>query len=93
MSIAFMIEQPNEIFYDLSGNPLDGGYIYIGKEGFNPETTPAAIYLDESLTLPISQPIRTSGGFISLPSGYRNIFSSEKYSITIRDKNKSLLFT
>jgi len=91
--MAVKITQKYELFKDVDGDPLENGYIYIGTIGLNPETSPITVYFDEALTLPASQPLRTSGGYIQNAGTPVNIYTDSDYSITVRNKNESLIYT
>ena len=60
---AISVNQPFPIFTDADGQPLDDAYIYIGAANQNPVSNPITVYWDSALTIPASQPIRTSGGY------------------------------
>jgi hypothetical protein len=82
------------VFNDVDGRPLENGYVYIGVAGMNPETNPVQVYLDSALTQPIAQPLRTSGGMIYSSGSPAAIYvSSSTFSITVRNKNTSLILT
>ena len=91
---TLQITGPYPIFTDLDGTPLDDGYIYIGDANDDPETNPQQVYWDANLTIPATQPIRTSNGY-----AYRNgtpalIYTSGDFSITIRNKrNEFVLYS
>ncbi len=88
------IYSPLPQFFDtLDGSPLEGGYIYIGASGQNPETNPATVYWDSALTQPASQPIRTRGGVPVRGSVPSNFFVSGDYSLTVRDAQRMLVIT
>lgn len=77
---------PYPIFTDLDGSPLDDGYLYIGDINQDPETNPIQVFWDSNLTIPATQPIRTSNGY-----AYRNgtpalLYTGGQFSITIRNK-------
>lgn len=77
---------PYPIFTDLDGTPLDDGYLYIGAINDDPETNPIQVFWDSNLTIPATQPIRTSNGY-----AYRNgtpalLYTGGEFSITIRNK-------
>ena len=59
----YAITSPVPQFFDLSGDPLDAGKIYIGTAGSNPITSPVPVYWDEAGTQPAAQPIRTVSGY------------------------------
>lgn len=88
---ALSVQVPYPVFYDRDGQPLDNGRIYIGDANQDPITNPLATYYDEALTIPASQPLITSGGYI-----YRNGTPAQIYvdainfSILVND-NKDLL--
>lgn len=88
---TLQITGPYPIFTDLDGTPLDDGYIYIGDANDDPETNPQQVYWDANLTIPATQPIRTSNGY-----AYRNgspalIYTSGDFSITIRNKKNEFV--
>lgn len=84
---------PFATFNDVDGNPLEYGYIYIGEENQNPEAVPVSVFWDEALTIPAAQPIRTIGGYPSRSGSPGRIFVAAAYSITIRNKNGTLIYT
>ena len=85
---------PYPIFTDLDGSPLDDGYLYIGAINDDPETNPIQVFFDSNLTIPATQPIRTSNGY-----AYRNgtpalLYTGGEFSITIRNKrNEFVLYS
>ena len=85
---------PYPIFTDLDGTPLDDGYLYIGLINQDPEQNPIQVFWDANLTIPASQPIRTSNGY-----AYRNgtpalLYTGGEFSITIRNKrNEFVLYS
>jgi hypothetical protein len=85
---------PYPIFTDLDGTPLDDGYLYIGAINDDPETNPIQVFFDANLTIPATQPIRTSNGY-----AYRNgtpalLYAGGEFSITIRNKrNEFVLYS
>lgn len=85
---------PYPIFTDLDGTPLDDGYLYIGAINQDPEQNPIQVYWNSALTIPATQPIRTSNGY-----AYRNgtpalLYTGGEFSITIRNKrNEFVLYS
>jgi hypothetical protein len=82
---------PYPIFTDLDGTPLDDGYLYIGLINQDPEQNPIQVFWDSNLTIPATQPIRTSNGY-----AYRNgtpalIYTAGEFSITIRNKREEFV--
>lgn len=83
-----------EVFTDIDGEPLEAGYIYVGQENLDPEVSPIQVYWDRALTVTASQPLRTIGGAVTnggAPS--RFYVNADGYSITVRNKNGSLIDT
>lgn len=83
-------------FHDLNGEQLDGGLIYIGEGGLNPETNPVVAYWDEELTQPASQPITTISGYPSKYGTPSKIYISDLYrpfSITVKTKNLQVVYS
>lgn len=91
---SLSIQVPYPVFYDRDGQPLDNGNIYIGVANLDPVTNPIAVYFDEALTLPASQPLKTSNGYV-----YRNGTPTQLYvdavnfSILVNDNNNSLVYS
>ena len=82
---------PYPIFTDLDGTPLDDGYLYIGAINEDPEQNPIQVFWDSNLTIPATQPIRTSNGY-----AYRNgtpalLYTAGEFSITIRNKREEFV--
>lgn len=77
-----------DFFADLSGRPLDDGAIYIGESSQDPETNPVACFWDAALSVPASQPITVSAGYIVNAGARADVYTAEPaYSLRIRDKN------
>jgi hypothetical protein len=89
-----VVGNPFPVFSDRSGAPLDAGYIYIGTAGSNPETSPITVYWDAALTETAAQPIRTLAGYPSR-SGSPSLLAiaQSSYSITVRDRTGTLVYT
>lgn len=91
---ALSLESPFPIFTDIDGNPLEDGYIYIGTANLDPVTNPIQAYWDAALAIPAVQPIRTSGGYpVRTGSPARIYVAVTDYSITVKNKNGSQVFT
>jgi hypothetical protein len=82
---------PYPIFTDKSGSPLDNGYLYFGTVNLNPETNPITVYYDTAFTQPAAQPLRTSNGYVMRNGSPAAIYTNGYFSVTVRDKNKSLV--
>lgn len=81
------IVAPLPQFFDLTGAPLEGGYVYIGTAGGNPETAPVSVYWDSALTQPAVQPLRTSRGFVVRAGSPAAVFVAGAYSLTAKQRD------
>lgn len=86
------VVNPYQNFVGLNAVPVQNGYIYIGEENKDPESYPQAVYWDSALTIPASQPIRTTGGYIANAGTPGQLFTAAKYSIRVKDSTGSLVF-
>ena len=87
-----IITSPLPQFLDLSGRPLEQGYLYFGQLHLNPETNPQTVYWDADFNTPAAQPIRTIGGVPSRFGAPAQIFIAAPFSITIRDSASRLVY-
>lgn len=86
------LNNPLPIFIDARGALLDAGYIYVGDPNADPETNPIDLYIDQALTIPITQPLRTLGGLIVDGENAVYVYCAEDdYSVTIKDANSALV--
>lgn len=86
---------PITIFLDGRGFLLDGGYIYIGAVGTDPEVgaNQLDLYFDKARTIPAAQPLRTLGGVIVNGVNLGKVYFAETdYSITVRDADHNLVY-
>lgn len=86
------IESPLLQFFDLDGQPLDSGAIYIGTANLNPETSPLTVYWDSAGTQPASQPIATLNGYPERAGTPAQVYVSSDYSITVRNSKGVQVF-
>lgn len=93
----FPVQSPYNLFSDTDGEPLESGYIYIGKVNQNPITNPLTVSWDIAGLYPAAQPIRTIGGYPDRNGSpgviFINGFDSDSYSIIIQDKHQRLVFS
>jgi hypothetical protein len=91
---ALSVQVPYPVFYDRDGLPIDNGNIYIGVANLDPVTNPIQVYYDDALTIPASQPLKTSNGYI-----YRNGTPAQLYvnavnfSILVNDSKDLLVYS
>lgn len=79
------IEFPYPQFYDLDGRPLDAGYVYVGLENQDPETTPQTVYWDSAMTQPAAQPLRTKNGYIARNGTPAFVYVEDNHSMMVRN--------
>ena len=91
--MATLVKAPYSFFTATDGTALEGGKIYIGEVGLDPEANPIVAYWDEALTITASQPIRTVAGLPDRTGSPAEIFVGVDYSITVRDANDVLVYT
>jgi len=86
------VGNPIPLFFDTRGLLLDGGNIYIGEVDADPQVSPITVYSDEALTIPLTQPIKTVGGFAV--NGVTPIFMfivEDDYSQRVTDNTGALV--
>lgn len=84
---------PHLYLGDSTGRPLDFGMVYFGQQDKDPEFYPIDIYTDDSLTMPIAQPVRTKGGFLNDKGDMVEIHAREViYSVKILDQYGRKIF-
>lgn len=86
---------PITIFLDGRGLLLDGGYIWVGDAGTDPEIVgnQLDLFYDKALTIPAAQPLRTLGGVIVNGINLGKVyFADADFSMTVRDADSNLVF-
>jgi len=91
--VTTRIANPFPIFLDRRGFPLDGGKVYIGTDGDDPEASPVDLFSDETLTTPLPQPVTVIGGLMTYDGNPVQVFiATEGYSIRARDADGAQVF-
>lgn len=87
------VTNPVPFFYDASGRPLTGGYIYVGVVNEDPETDPIDLFWDLDGEFPAAQPLRTIGGQIVNGTNPSDVFfDADDFSMRVRDNNGVQVF-
>lgn len=82
------VGNPFPLFLNARGDLLDGGYVYIGTSGADPETTPKACFWDDDLTIAAAQPLRTKGGYIVNGADPARVYTAgDDFSIRTKDSD------
>ena len=82
MSIATVIPAPIPQWFDNSGIPLAGGFLYAYEAG---TSTPQNMYTDSALTVPYSNPIVLDSS--GRPAGPIYLLTSPAYKFILQDAN------
>jgi hypothetical protein len=90
MSAPIIFPQP--VILNLSGSGLNEGHVYIGVPGEDPVTNPQAVYWDEDLTIPATQPLDVLGGYIMYLSSPAFAYTSGSYSFAAYAKDNTLVY-
>lgn len=89
---ALSVQPPYPIITDIDGQPLEGGYIWIGQANLDPQTNPITVYWDKALTIAATQPIRTTGGYPVNSGTPARLYVNSAYSIRVMNKNGSVIY-
>lgn len=82
------VAYPHSFVADAMGRPLDSGYLYVGEENKDPQTFPVQCYWDASLTIPATQPIAMTAGYIVNSGTRADLYVAQSaYSIRVRDRS------
>jgi len=87
------VPPPFPTFENADGTALKSGFVFVGEENKDPETNPITVFWDADLTQPVAQPIRTNNGFLSRAGSPARVYSSVNYSITVKDKKETIVYT
>jgi hypothetical protein len=90
---ATSIEPTFPIFTDIDGQPLEDGFIWIGTINLDPQTNPIAVFSDAALTIPLTQPVRTIGGYPASSGTPIRVYANSDYSIRVMNKNGSVVYS
>lgn len=86
------VRNPYATILNLSGSGLNDGDVYIGVAGMDPQTSPQAVYWDAAMTIPATQPLETSGGYIWRAGSPAKAYLANPYSIRVRDRFGAQVF-
>ncbi len=75
-----------------TGVGLNGGSVYIGVAGADPEISPLQVWWDDAQTIPASQPLATIGGYITRAGTPAVAYVAADYSMRARDRAGNQVF-
>jgi len=91
---ALSVQVPFPVFQDRDGQPLENGYVWIGVANLSPQTNPIAVYFDQALTQPASQPLRTINGYVSNSGTPAQLYvDAVNFSILVQDSKGSMVYS
>lgn len=90
---ALSVLPPLPIFFDIDGQPLEDGYVWIGVNGLEPQANPQTAYWDAALTQVVTQPVRTRGGYPMNGSAIGILYTGSAYSVKVQNKRSSTIVT
>lgn len=92
--MSLKVESPFPVFTNRDGQPLDGGLVYVGVAGLDPVTNPVALYWDDALTIPASQPVTTNGGYTVRAGSPGQLWAdAAAVSILVKDQYNVTVFS
>lgn len=87
MTFLSAMINPFPLILNLSGTGLNDGDVYIGVAGQDPILFPVTVYWDAAATIPASQPLSTTGGYVYRNGTPTNVYVPSYYSVKVLDKN------
>ena len=91
---AQTVTEPIPQFHSRDGQPLDGGFIYVGTAGLDAQANQIQLYLDPALTVPLAQPVQTLNGYPSNGGTPVAFYASVgDFSIKLLDANGTLVLS
>lgn len=92
--MSIIVETPFQNFTGLDGKPLTNGKVYIGQVGTDPTVlaNQLPVFWDEELTIPASQPLQTSAGYIIRSGTPARVYIATNYSISVLNANNLLVY-
>ena len=88
----YSVVNPYPVILNQIGGGLNGGKVYVGVAGQDPQTNPVPVYWDEAGTIPASQPLDVIGGYIRRNGSPASVYGPSSYSIRVLDRLGALVF-
>lgn len=89
--MTIRIEAPYIYYHDNDGNALDDGKLWFGVPNLDPRNYPVAVFLDQAMTVPVAQPVRTINGYPQNNGTPINLYVAAGFSQRIENKDGVLL--
>lgn len=82
---AIVVTSPYTTVLDLAGQGLSLGSVYVGAPNQDPQVNPQAVFWDPALTIPATQPLQVSGGYVMRLGTPAIAYTAGDYSIRALD--------
>lgn len=87
-----IVSYPRPFYGDAGGKPIDSGKLYIGTANQDPVTHPISCFWDEALTVPATQPLSITGGYVTNIGSRAAVYvSPDSYSIRVEGRGGVLV--
>lgn len=86
------VRSPWPRFADLDGHPLDQGTVYFGVAGLDPESSPLTVHWDAAGTIPATQPVPVSNGYLYRRGYPGRLYTPGNYSMRVKNKSGETLY-
>lgn len=92
--MSIIVETPFQNFTGLDGKPLTNGKVYIGQVGTDPTVfaNQIPVFWDEAMTIPASQPLSTSAGYIVRFGTPARVWVATDYSMSVKNASGVLVY-
>lgn len=92
--MSIIVEAPFQNFTGLDGKPLTNGKVYIGQVGTDPTVfaNQIPVFWDEAMTIPASQPLTTTAGYIVRSGTPARVWAATNYSISVVNASNILVY-
>lgn len=87
------IDSPFNQYFELAGDPLDAGAVYIGAPNLDPVTNPLPVFWDYAGTIPAAQPVPTRNGYLSRAGAPALLYTAADYSVTAKNRRGEIVYT
>lgn len=92
--MAYEARSPFQLFVGTDGEPLNNADLYVGVASMSAETNPVQVYWDEAGTIPATQPLSISGGYIVRSGTPARIYTvADDYSMTLKTSTGVTVWT
>ena len=80
------------VILNLQGTGLNGGQVFVGVAGQDPQSVPQPVYWDAAGLISATQPVPTIGGYISRSGTPATLYVGADYSMRVLARDNTLVF-